>query len=96
LTSNVAQSYPYTTETESQRAAAVASASERFPELADKIKAESQPIEYDYPDEPGRPHRTWVFVCPQHVNGRLHVCGYAQERHALFTVCDEGGETYLR
>ena len=29
------------------------------------------------------PHRSWVFVCPKHINGRLHVAGYAKERHAL-------------
>jgi hypothetical protein len=48
------------------------------------------------PEEPGRPNRSWVFVCPQHVTARLHVAGYAIERHALYVVCDEGGETYLR
>jgi hypothetical protein len=37
-----------------------------------------------------------VFVCPKHVTGRLHVAGYARERHAMYVVCDEGGETYLR
>lgn len=96
MTSNVAQSYPYTTETEAERAAAIARAIERFDGLAEKIAAESEPMVYDDPEEPGRPHRTWVFVCPQHVSGRLHAAGYARERHALFTVCDEGGETYLR
>jgi hypothetical protein len=96
LTSNVAQSYPYTNETDAQREAAVGAAVERFPDLADKIAAESQPLEFEQPAEPGRPHRTWVFVCPEHVSGRLHVAGYALERHALYTVCDEGGETYLR
>lgn len=96
MTSNVAQSYPYSNETDSEREAAVAAVVERFPELADKIAAESQPVEFDDPAEPGRPHRTWVFVCPQHVSGRLHVAGYARESHALYTVCDEGGETYLR
>jgi len=45
---------------------------------------------------PGRPNRAWVFVCPTHVDARLHVAGYARERHALYVVCDEGGETYLR
>ncbi len=96
MTSNVAQSYPYSSETDAERSAAVEAAIGRFDGLKDKIGAESQPIEFDQPAEPGRPHRTWVFVCPEHVNGRLHVCGYALERHALYTVCDEGGETYLR
>ena len=94
--SNVAQSYPYTTETEAERAEAIRLAIEKFDGLADRITAESDPIPDLGPDEPGRPHRWWVFVCPQHVSGRLHVAGYARERHALFTVCDEGGETYLR
>ena len=96
MTSNIAQSYPYTTETEADRAAAIARAVAQFGGLADKIAAESEPLTYDQPDEPGRPNRTWVFVCPTHINGRLHVAGYARERHAMYTVCDEGGETYLR
>jgi hypothetical protein len=96
LTSNVAQSYPYTTETEAERAAAIAHAIERFEGLGERIAAESQPLDDPGPDEPGRPNRSWVFVCHQHINGRLHVCGYARERHALYTVCDEGGETSLR
>jgi hypothetical protein len=96
LTSNVAQSYPYTTETEDDRASIVARLVEKTEGLADKIKAEANDIPELGPDEPGRPHRWWVFVCPKHISGRLHVAGYAMERHALFTVCDEGGETYLR
>jgi hypothetical protein len=96
LTSNVSQSYPYTSETEEQRAAAITTATGKFQGLADSIKADSQPMEYDEPAEPGQPHRTWVFVCPQHPGGRLHVAGYAREKHALYVVCDVGGETYLR
>jgi hypothetical protein len=96
LTSNVAQSYPYTSETEGDRVAAVERAVAQFDGLSDKIAAESEPVVYDEPDEPGRPNLSWVFVCPKHISGRLHVAGFARERHALFTVCDEGGETYLR
>ncbi len=96
MSSNVAQSYPYTTETESERALKIAALTEQFDGLRDKIAAESEPVAYDDPEEPGRPNRMWVFVCPKHVSGRLHVAGYARERHALFAVCDEGGETYLR
>lgn len=96
MTSNVAQSYPYTTETEAQRADAIARAAEKFDGLRDTIAAEADPLPDLGPDEPGRPHRSWVFVCPRHVDGRLHVAGYAKEKHALYTVCDEGGETYLR
>lgn len=96
MTSNVAQSYPYTTETEADRTAAIERAVAQFSGLADKIAAESDSLPDAGPDEPGRPHRSWVFVCHTHIDGRLHVCGYAKERHALYTVCDVGGETYLR
>ena len=96
LTSNISQSYPYTSETEADRSAAIAAATGKFSGLADTISAESEPLPDLAPAQPGQPHRTWVFVCPKHVTGRLHVAGYARERHALFTVCDEGGETYLR
>jgi hypothetical protein len=96
LTSNISQSYPYSSETEAERSAAIAAATGKFDKLADAIAAESEPLPDQGPAEPGQPHRSWVFVCPTHVSGRLHVAGYARERHALFTVCDEGGETYLR
>lgn len=96
MTSNVAQSYPYTSETEADRTAAIERVLEQFGGLRDKVAAESEPLPDLGPDEPGRPHRSWVFVCPAHINGRLHVAGYARERHAMYTVCDEGGETYLR
>ena len=96
MSSNVAQSYPYTSETEDERAAAVAAAVEQFDGLADRIAAESTPLPEPPPAEPGQPHRWWVFVCPQHIEGRLHVAGYAIERHALYVVCDAAGESYLR
>jgi len=96
LTSNVAQSYPYTTETEAERVAAIERATAQFDGLAKKIADESTPVGEPGPDEPGRPNRSWVFICPLHVPARLHVAGYARERHALYVVCDEGGETYLR
>ena len=92
----MSQSYPYSSETEDQRSAAIATATGKFEGLGDTIKAESQALTYDAPAEPGQPHRSWVFVCPKHVSGRLHVAGYAREKHALFVVCDEGGETYFR
>jgi hypothetical protein len=96
VTSNVAQSYPYSSETEAERAAAVETAVGRFDGLAKKIADETTPLPDPGADEPGRPNRSWVFVCPRHVTGRLHAAGYALERHALYVVCDEGGETYLK
>lgn len=97
MSSNIAQSYPYTTETEEERAAAVARAVEQFAGLADKIAAEASPLPDSGRAEPGQPHRSWVFVCPRDdFSGRLHVAGYARERRGLFTVCDTCGNTYLR
>jgi hypothetical protein len=96
VSSNIAQNYPYTTETEADRAAAVAAAVERFDGLEARIGAEASPLPDLPPDEPGRPHLWWVFVCPREIEGRLHVAGYAIERHALYTVCDTCGESYLR
>jgi hypothetical protein len=96
MSSNVAQSYPYTTETEAERAAAVAAAVVQFDGLREKIAAETDPLPDPGPAEPGKPHLSWVFVCPQHVSARLHVAGYAKERKGLYVVCDAEGETYLR
>jgi hypothetical protein len=96
LTSNVAQSYPYKAETEAERRAAIERATAQFEGLAQKISDETDPLPDPGPDEPGRPNRSWTFVCPRHVSARLHVAGYARERHALYVICDEGGETYLR
>lgn len=96
MTSNVAQSYPYSTETEAERETAIERAAARFDGLAKKMADESNPLPDPGPGEPGQPNRSWIFVCPKHVTARLHVAGYARERHALYVVCDEGGETYLR
>jgi hypothetical protein len=97
VSSNVAQNYPYTSETEEERAAAIAAAVERFEGLADRIKAESTPLPEVSAGEPGAPHRWWVFVCPRgDFDGRLHVAGYGLERHALYTVCDTCGSSFLR
>ena len=97
MSSNIAQSYPYSSETEAERVATLERLTGQFEGLRDKIAAETEPLpEPEFPDEPGRPHRQWVWVCPKHVEGRLHVAGHARERHALFAVCDVEGETYLR
>ncbi len=97
MSSNVAQNYPYQNETEEERAAAVARAVEQFDGLGQQIATETTPLQDLGPDEPGRPHRWWVFVCPKPpFDGRLHVAGYALERHALYAVCDACGSTYLR
>ena len=92
MTSNVAQNYPYSSETEAERATAVERAMGSFEGLRDRVAAESTPL--------GEPHeggRRWVWVCPQNdFTGRLHAAGHARERHAVYTVCDTCGRTYLR
>lgn len=90
MTSNVGQNYPYASETEAQRAAAVEAALAKFEGLRDKVAAEATELE---PDS----DRWWVWVCPKDdFSGRLHAAGYARERHAVYTVCDTCGSTFLR
>lgn len=97
MSSNVGQTYPYTSETEEQRAAAVASAIAGFDGLEDKVSTEASPLGDVGPEDHGAPARWWVWVCPRDgFKGRLHVAGYARDRHALFTVCDSCGSTFLR
>jgi hypothetical protein len=97
VSSNVSQSYPYSSETEGQRAAAVATALAAFDGLADRIRAESTPLGAPGPAENGAPTTWWTWVCPRgDATGRLHVVGYARERRAIVTVCDTCGATFLR
>lgn len=97
MSSNVSQSYPYTSETEPERAAAIARILDDFDGLPDKVAAETTPLGDVGPEDHGAPARWWVWVCPRHdFTGRLHVAGYAIDRHALYTICDTCGETFLR
>jgi hypothetical protein len=97
VSSNVSQSYPYSSETEDQRAAAIAAAVAAFDGLADRLRAETTPLGDVLPGEGGTPLTWWTWVCPRgDATGRLHVAGYARERHALVTVCDTCGATFLR
>ena len=90
MTSNVGQNYPYTSESEQERTASVASLLAARADLADKLKAETTPLDAH--------ERWWVFKCPtKGCPGLLHVAGYAAEKHALYTVCDGTcGKTFLR
>jgi hypothetical protein len=90
VTSNVAQNYPYTSETEEHRAAAIAALVRSKDGLADKLKSETTPVDEN--------ERWWVWKCPTGgCPGLLHVAGYALEKHALFVVCDGTcGKTFLR
>jgi hypothetical protein len=92
VSSNVAQNYPYGSDTEAERASAVAAAVEAFAGLRERIAAESTPL-----GEPQGDERWWTWVCPaDELGGRLHVAGYAGERHAIYAVCDRCGRSFLR
>ena len=90
MTSNVGQNYPYTSETESDRAAAVARLVSTREELAGKLQAEATPLDSN--------DRWWVWKCPtKGCPGLLHAAGYALDKHAVYVVCDGTcGKTYLR
>ena len=90
MTSNVGQNYPYTSETESDRAAAVGRLVSSREDLAGKLEAEATPLDSN--------DRWWVWKCPtKGCAGLLHAAGYALEKHAVYVVCDGTcGKTYLR
>ena len=90
MTSNVSQSYPYTSETEAQRAERIASLIATREDLAKKLAAETSPLDAN--------DRWWVWKCPTPgCVGLLHVAGYAIEKHAVYVVCDGPCEkTFLR
>ena len=90
MTSNVGQRYPYTSETEADRAAAIAALEADRDGLADTLAAETTPVD---PND-----RWWVWKCPTTgCPGFLHVAGYARDQHALYVVCDGTcAKTFLR
>jgi hypothetical protein len=90
VTSNVSQSYPYTSESEADRSAAIASLVATRDDLAGKLATETTPLDSNA--------RWWVWKCPtKGCPGLLHVAGYAAEKHAVYVVCDGTcGKTFLR
>jgi hypothetical protein len=90
VTSNVGQSYPYTSETEAERAERIATLVAEREGLGDRIAAETTPLD--------DAERRWVWKCPTTgCPGLLHVAGYSLEKHALFVVCDGTcAKTFLR
>jgi hypothetical protein len=90
VTSNVGQNYPYTSETEAERAASVTSLVAGRDGLADKLKGETTPLDVN--------ERWWVWKCPTTgCAGLLHAAGYAAEKHAVYVVCDGTcANTFLR
>ena len=90
MSSNVAQSYPYTSETDADRSAVIASLVKARDGLAAKLAAETTPLDTN--------ERWWVWKCPTPgCPGLLHVAGYAAEKHAVYVVCDGTcAKTFLR
>ncbi|HLA16144.1 MAG TPA: hypothetical protein VJZ72_04520 [Candidatus Limnocylindrales bacterium] len=81
MTSNIGQNYPYTSETDGQRVAALADLVSSREGLAEAIAVETSPLD----DNP----RWWVWKCPTAAcPGLLHAAGYARDSHALWVVCD--------
>ncbi len=89
MTSNVSQNYPYSSETAEERQRRVDATLAAHDGLPDKVKSESSPL--------GDDERWWVWKCTAPgCPGLLHAAGYARDLHAVYTVCDTCGTTYLR
>jgi len=90
VTSNIGQNYPYTSESEADRADRIASLVAARQELAGKLAAETTPLDAN--------DRWWVWKCgTKGCPGLLHAAGYALEKHAVYVVCDGTcGKTFLR
>lgn len=90
MSSNVAQNYPYSSESEADRAATIDRLVSEREELKATIDAGSTPLDAQ--------DRWWVYKCPTRgCPGLLHAAGYAADKHAVFVVCDGTcGKTYLR
>ena len=88
--SNVGQNYPYTSETEAERAATIARLVSEHEGLAATLATEATPLDEN--------ERWWVWKCPtKGCPGLLHVAGYAAEKRAVYVVCDGTcRKTFLR
>jgi hypothetical protein len=90
MTSNVGQNYPYSSETDGERASRIAALVEAKAELKDKLAAETTPLD--------ERERWWTWKCPTPgCRGILHAAGYARDLHAVYVVCDGTcAKTFLR
>lgn len=90
MTSNVGQNYPYSSETDGDRAAAIERLVGAHDGLTATLGAETTPLDEN--------ERWWVWKCPtKGCAGLLHAAGYALDKHAVFVVCDGTcGKTFLR
>ena len=97
MTSNISQAYPYSSETEAERAAAIAAAVAAHAGLDVTIAGESSPLASSAPDSSPRDsgERSWTY---HHAGcgGTLHAAGFARDQHAVYVVCDRCGKTALR
>lgn len=90
MSSNVGQNYPYTSETDAERAALVERLVAEREGLAATLASESTPLDAN--------ERWWVWKCPTRgCPGLLHAAGYAAEKRAVYVVCDGTcAKTFLR
>ena len=90
MSSNVGQNYPYTSETEAERSAKIATLMAKHSDLAGILATEATPLDAN--------ERWWVWKCPTKAcPGLLHAAGYSNEKHAVVVVCDGTcGKTFLR
>ena len=90
MTSNVGQNYPYSSETEDQRATSIAALVDAREGRADKLSSETTPVDAR--------ERWWTWKCPTPgCRGILHAAGYARDLHAVYVVCDGTcAKTFLR
>jgi hypothetical protein len=90
MTSNVGQNYPYSSETEAERVAAISALVAAREGLDATIAAETTPLD--------ERDRWWTWKCPTSgCRGFLHAAGYARDLHALWVVCDGTcAKTFLR
>jgi len=89
VSSNIAQNFPYSSESEAERAANIERAIARDSSLASKVEAESLGLAGE--------DRWWVWKCPSRgCPGLLHAAGQARNARAVYTVCDTCGKAYLR
>jgi len=89
VASNVGQNYPYSSETEAERAAAVDAILAAHERLADTLAAETTPL--------GAEERWWTWRCRKSgCGGVVHAAGHARDNRAVYVVCDRCGSTSLR
>ena len=89
MSSNIGQNYPYSNETEAERAAAVEAIVAAHGGLADTIAAETTPLDLE--------ERWWTWRCRRKgCGGVVHAAGYARDSRAVYVVCDVCGSTSLR